>query len=432
MKHVAGLILLTALTAGCGREDEPANTLPAQARPMHPALGPALEPGMDPRQKSRTFDPEARIAFVRHERALWTIRPDGTDARELVAGADSSWLGHPAWSPNRAWIAFSSSAKADRNLYLKNVFIARPNGSDLKQVTPMPRSGEVFDSGPVARARGYAVALLPKGKLGMEGFTIAAYGSDRTEKTGKGGRFEISIPATTAWIKISGTYGGVRYSGSTMHALKMNEVVDLGEILLTVGGAEDQALHPVWAPGGRHLYFTLASWAATSDPRLTVRRIAIDGTNLEPFYHDPQRPPEGGPHVDLEKERLLLRFRGGRASWFDLSTRRAVENADLGFAVPAVSALGPAGSLAFVRLDERLAQTLTLRRSGGSDQAVLALAPHEGSIRALDFAPDGESIVVEIATPEGRRDLHVVSVASGAKRPLTNDGASGDPAWYGR
>ena len=60
-----------------------------------------------------------------YRRLLYTISPDGS-AFYVVAEAEGS----PAWSPDGAWLAFSSSDNEGPSIY-----VARPDGSDLRQVT---------------------------------------------------------------------------------------------------------------------------------------------------------------------------------------------------------------------------------------------------------------------------------------------------------
>ena len=73
---------------------------------------------------------------------LYTIRPDGTDLKRLtnVAGSNA----HSAWSPDGAWIVFSSGRKGFKDemaLYdgtpqpYGEIFVMRADGSDVRQLT---------------------------------------------------------------------------------------------------------------------------------------------------------------------------------------------------------------------------------------------------------------------------------------------------------
>jgi dipeptidyl aminopeptidase/acylaminoacyl peptidase len=69
----------------------------------------------------------ARLVFVRDD-ALWTIKADGTDARELVDHP----AGHfePRWSPDGSRIAFLSRRRG-----WSHIWTIAPDGSGLRQVT---------------------------------------------------------------------------------------------------------------------------------------------------------------------------------------------------------------------------------------------------------------------------------------------------------
>ena len=59
---------------------------------------------------------------------IWTVRADGTGARNLTRSPAADFS--PAWSPSGRWIAFAS----DREGELR-IFVMRPDGSGLRRVT---------------------------------------------------------------------------------------------------------------------------------------------------------------------------------------------------------------------------------------------------------------------------------------------------------
>jgi Tol biopolymer transport system component len=61
-------------------------------------------------------------------RGLYTINPDGTDIRQVRDKGQS-----PQWSPDGQWISFLEGTP-DNN-WLSSVFIAKPNGQEVRQVT---------------------------------------------------------------------------------------------------------------------------------------------------------------------------------------------------------------------------------------------------------------------------------------------------------
>jgi TolB protein len=65
---------------------------------------------------------------------IWLVQPDGSDLVRLTD--NDSQDDFPAWSPDRAWIAFGSMRGGDLDIY-----VMRPDGTEVTQVTNSP-SGE--------------------------------------------------------------------------------------------------------------------------------------------------------------------------------------------------------------------------------------------------------------------------------------------------
>jgi Tol biopolymer transport system component len=86
------------------------------------------------------FDPAwspdgSQIAFRTHRdgnEEVYIMAADGTGQRNLAPASGGDYS--PAWSPDGAWIAFMS----DRAGGNPNLWVARPDGSDLRQITRLP------------------------------------------------------------------------------------------------------------------------------------------------------------------------------------------------------------------------------------------------------------------------------------------------------
>lgn len=61
-------------------------------------------------------------------RGIYTINPDGSDSRQIRQSGQS-----PRWSPDGRWIAFSEGTRDNGGL--QSVFIMRPDGTDIRQLT---------------------------------------------------------------------------------------------------------------------------------------------------------------------------------------------------------------------------------------------------------------------------------------------------------
>jgi hypothetical protein len=218
-----------------------------------------------------------------------------------------------------------------------------------------------------------------------------------------------------------------------MQAFKADEAVDVGDVVLTVGGAEADAIYPAWSPDGKRLYYVLTTPSEGSGPTTAVWRIALDGGSAERRLWDKELHLDGPLGIDMASNQLFARTRdpkGTRAFLIDLATWRIESQFDWGlYCVQGVAALGADSrhwAYVNVQVDEALKQQLML-----GETCRLSLEPEKGSIRAVDFDPEGKSLVIEIKDGAGKSNLHVVDSIKGLT-PLTTDGVSGDPAWFGR
>ncbi len=86
-----------------------------------------------------------RIAFTGYgtgDFEVYTIRPDGTDTRQVTN--DHGNTAHPIWSPDGNWLAFVSSRLGRKDEAMLpaqgaqpygETFVARPDGSDMRQLS---------------------------------------------------------------------------------------------------------------------------------------------------------------------------------------------------------------------------------------------------------------------------------------------------------
>jgi hypothetical protein len=404
------LSALVVLLAACGREPEP----PAPPPPAH-AGPPAPAPPL--------------IAFVRRGN-VWVMNPDGSAARALTTLKDAAAAG-PSWSPDRRWIAFSASVDPDFQLTPRNLFVVRDDGSDLRQVTPMPRAGARLDGARKGLVRGRASRIVDGLRVPAAGLRVTAYGFHRASVTGTDGIFETFLPAGGGWIKIAGTLEDRRWTASRFAAVSEGATTDLGEINVSPGGDGEPAL-PAWSADGRSIGYllrhSLVNRLQFGNP-VALHLVRVDGSADETVAEPGPASIVAGPV--LQGGTAWVKTSDGRILRIDLDTRQVSSTTDVGTGVPDALALSPDGaSFATLRLEEtgRLAVALV---KNGKAETLATLKPGEGVPHAVDFSPDGSELVMDRRDGTAS-DLWSLTIATKAWKRLTDDGASSDPVWHGR
>jgi Tol biopolymer transport system component len=82
------------------------------------------------------------IAFIGADGTLGLVHPDGSEQHAIPLGPDiaiDGATGGATWSPDGAWIAFSARPAGGDD---PDIFVVRPDGSELQQVTDTPSVAE--------------------------------------------------------------------------------------------------------------------------------------------------------------------------------------------------------------------------------------------------------------------------------------------------
>jgi hypothetical protein len=409
------LPVLVLVLASCGREPGPPPP-PPPAPPRPPIVNRVLPA------------PQERIAFARED-GLWTVTSDGGDLQRIVPPTCPE-PSEPTWGPDRRWIAFTAAANRDSNLFPRNVFVARPDGTEFRQVTPLPAAGLAPEDVPRAIVRGRAVVPTPEGLTPAGGLRVTCAGRGPAQVTDSDGTFQAYVPMGLGWIKISGEQQGRPVAGWRFVATVEGRATDLKDIALS-SGPEDFLAAPAWCADGEHLLYLLHH--PSSDPRsgaarMTLRRIKSDGSQDETIASFTSSSVLAGPVV--RGDSAWCKTSAGSIVRFDLKTKSMADSRPVGISAPDALAVSP---------DGRMMATLTLDPSGtrsllvlGKDpeETVLTFKAGEAAPHALDFSPDGARLVLDRHTSDGRSSLWILTLGTRKLVRLVENGAS--PVWHGR
>jgi hypothetical protein len=351
------------------------------------------------------------------------MRADGSAARAVTQAADAA---DPAWSPDRRWIAFAAvGGRAD--LLARNLFVVRPDGSELRQVTPMPRADQPHEDSPKGTLQGRAVFVDANGKHPAAGLRLALYGLARELRTDAEGKFRTFMPAGGGWFKLSGAYEGRPVAGSMFVSIVEGRTTEVQDVVVRPGG-DDAAAWPAWTTDGSAIYYQLRHGRIDPtglSPSVSVRRIRPDGRNDETFYAPSRATILAGPVI--RKDGATLKTSDGRLLSIDLDTKSPRASPDRGAAVPDLLALSPDGAAAVTRRGDEL---VLIR--GETVEVLAAFEKDDPLPRAADFSPDGGRLVMDRWTADGKSDLWTFELVARRFARLTEDGGSSSPAWHGR
>ncbi|HLY11579.1 MAG TPA: hypothetical protein VKW04_19920 [Planctomycetota bacterium] len=411
------LLLVVLALSACGREPEEA------APPKAPAVAP--KPAIPVRLPGAT---QERIAFVRGD-GLWTISSDGSDLARIVPPTLPR-AAEPAWSFDRRWIAFAAATDPDASLYPRNLFVARPDGADARQVTPMPRAGLGADDGPKGIVRGRAVLVTGPDRRPLPNLRLTAYGLRRPETTDADGGFQTYLPAGGGWVKLSGVVEGKPVLAWRFAAVTEGQVTELKDVPLSPG-VEDEPSAPAWCDQDRQLLYVLRHHPVDRSPGTplsTLRRIRVDGFGDESVAAFTTGSILAGPVV--RGDSAWIKMSDGTILRMDLRSKTVAESRVAGLSAPDALAVSPNGTqIATMKMDASGARALVILNRD-AEVTVKEWKAGEAAPRGFDFSPDGTRIVLDQVAADGKSGLSILTIATRTLAPLVDGGST--PVWYGR
>jgi len=220
---------------------------------------------------SPTWSPDgARIVYrdsrrgINHDDEIYVMNADGTGQTNLTRNPADDW--GPAWSPNGEWIAFSSTRAG-----LPNLFLMRPDGSSLTQLTF--DEGEYPTWSPDSQRIAYASAQGNEYDL----FVIHADGSQRVRLTDN--RVRDMFPAWSPDGAFIAYQTGRDFPAPTeeeteaeIHVMRADGTCDHR---LTQNALDDAA--PTWSPDGQYLAWEEHAQILLMTARGANQRFLVNG-----------------------------------------------------------------------------------------------------------------------------------------------------------
>jgi TolB protein len=152
-----------------------------------------------------------RVFPIPGEIGLFTADADGGGERPLLASPDVDY--DPAWSPDGAWIVFTSERNGSADLYR-----ARPNGADLERLTDNP----AYDDQAAFSPDGRQLVFVTSRADGTADVWTLDLQTRRAKPltSGAGGDFRPAWSPDGAWIAFSSDRGaGLPFSHGRWEAL---------------------------------------------------------------------------------------------------------------------------------------------------------------------------------------------------------------------
>jgi TolB protein len=218
----------------------------------------------------------ARIAYVSTKDGQTDIYVmDVSDGRITRLTYEGGWNGNPTWSPDGAWIMFDSArdgVNPSPHNDFRNLFIVRPDGTDLRRVTRLTR----YNGSPSWGPDGKRIAFVSDRDDSYNIYTMTPTGTDQRQVTHREG------------IDVGAGYGRWSPDGTRIVYQAPGPQRDDPPRLywMSVDGGEPQALTTGamadWSPDGRWIAFHRE--ASRVDQLFVVRP---DGTGLVQLTTDP-------------------------------------------------------------------------------------------------------------------------------------------------
>lgn len=372
---------------------------------------------------------DGRIAFT-YQDDIWLAHSDGSNATRLTSHVARDIM--PRFSPDGAWIAFTSNRMGNNDVYVMPVTGGEPrqltwhSGDDQAMYWTPDGKEVVFTSG-----RGVNMWGSPLYRVALDGTIPRAMPMD----AGRSGMikqdatmvaFNRSVPSY--WRK---GYRGNNNADIAVQDLRTGEITELTDPDVKAYQSHVHNVHPMWGADGR-IYF-----ASERDGTFNIWRIAATGGAPEQVTkHDddgvqfPAISPDG-KRIIYENDFALwaLDVPSGLPRKIDI--RMATDPKENHWGVIAASnradgfTVSPSGDYIAVDVHGDIV-TVPTERGVGEMTRVTSSPWRE---RSQTWSPDGRHIAF-ISDETGEEEIWLWQRASGERRQLTtHESIKGDLTW---
>src|SRR6266849_3719343 len=212
----------------------------------------------------------ARVFPNAGQLGLFVAAADGSDERPLLASPDIDY--NPAWSPDGAWIVFTSERAGSADLYR-----ARPNGADLERLTDSP----AFDDQAAFSPDGRQLVFVTSRAGGTADLWTLDLQTRRAKAltSGAGGDFRPAWSPDGAWIAFSSDRGSTlpfAHGGwEHLHIVDLYLIHPDGSGLKRITEHGNFCGSPKWSSDSRRVI----AYCMTAEQTLANRRAAPESGN---------------------------------------------------------------------------------------------------------------------------------------------------------